>query len=177
MPEPPWLGGVTVHVKGIPAMMNLFDQLFGDHQQRQDYQNFIDRYHQGPPTEGYSDQEVVQRYQQVVPNLPPQEFMQAAQEAFQRLTPEQRMQLGQQLIQSAQQQNVAVPGLQGASPQQYQDPNQLARAATQLHEQQPGILGQLLGGGGGGEVLKNPIAKAALAGITALAAQRLMNRR
>ena len=49
-----------------------------------------------------------------------------------------------------------------------------------MHQEQPGLLGQLLsGGGGGGEggsMLDNPLAKAALAGVTAMAVKRMMSR-
>jgi hypothetical protein len=52
-------------------------------------------------------------------------------------------------------------------------------------QQQPGLLGQLLGAGTGGgsaaggvgQVLANPLAKAALAGIAAVAVTRMMNGR
>ena len=47
--------------------MGLLDSLLGNPQQQQDYQNYISRYQQGEPHEGYSDQEVLQRYQQVAP--------------------------------------------------------------------------------------------------------------
>jgi hypothetical protein len=62
----------------------------------------------------------------------------------------------------------------------------LAQLLSGLHQQQPGMLGQLLGGGGGaggllgggsggaGGMLGNPLAKAALAGIAAMAAKRML---
>jgi hypothetical protein len=68
-----------------------------------------------------------------------------------------------------------------------------------MHRQQPGILGQILGGGAmgglggglgsmlgggrqssggmGGGILANPIAKAALGGIAAMAVRHMTNRR
>ncbi len=154
-------------------------------QQQSEMQDFVDRFQQGSPTEGYSDQEAVQRFQQVAPQLPPQEFQASAQQAFERLSPEQRMQLGQQLIQSAQQQGVRVSQPQGGN---YQDPQALAQMVTNVHQQSPGLLPQLLGAGRssggqvqsgaqGGGMLSNPIAKAALAGIAAMAAQRMFSRR
>jgi hypothetical protein len=72
-----------------------------------------------------------------------------------------------------QSQGSPAPGFgQTGGPQAYQDSGYLAQQATQLHEQQPGLLGQLLGGGGGGGsggVLANPAVKAALSGIAAMA--------
>jgi hypothetical protein len=49
-----------------------------------------------------------------------------------------------------------------------------------MEQQQPGILGQLLGGGGGGgagSMLDNPLAKAALAGVAAIAVKKMMSGR
>ena len=53
---------------------------------------------------------------------------------------------------------------------------------TRMRQQQPGGLGALLGGGGGGgggmgDMLGNPLAKAALAGVAAMAVKQMMNRR
>lgn len=151
--------------------MGLLQQLLGGGQQQQDYQDFVNRYQQGPPSEGYSDQEVLNRYQQVAPQLPPADYQQAAQEAFARMTPEQRMQFAQYVQQQAQQQGTMLPGFQQGAAANYQDPQTLARAMTQAHQQQPDLLQSLLGSGG---ALSNPLAKAALAGVAAIAAQRIM---
>ncbi len=59
---------------------------------------------------------------------------------------------------------------------------------TRVHQQSPGLLGQLLGGAGGGGLGGmlgggqsagggNPLVKAAMAGITAFAAKQMMGRR
>src|SRR5919202_133286 len=167
--------------------MNMFEQLLGGGQQRQEYQDFTQRYDQGAPWQGISDQEAYNRFQQVAPQLPPQMYQQSAQQAFERLDPQQRMQLGQYLQQQAQQQNVTFPHQGGMDA--FQDPGYLAQVTGQMHQQQPGILGQLLGGalggggggGGGGagsqSMLDSPIAKAALAGIAAMAVKQMMGTR
>lgn len=62
---------------------------------------------------------------------------------------------------------------QGGMANQYQDPGFLAQMTGQTHQQQLGILG---GGAGGGSMLGNPIAKAALGGITAMPVKNLMGR-
>ena len=41
--------------------MSFLQDLFGDHQQQQGYQDFVNRYEQGPPQEGYTNQEVADR--------------------------------------------------------------------------------------------------------------------
>jgi hypothetical protein len=162
--------------------MNMLEQLLGAGQQRQEFQDFTQRYDQGPPWQGISEQEAYNRFQQVAPQLPPGMYQQAAQQAFERLDPQQRMQLGQYLQQQAQQQNVAFPHQGGADA--FQNSGYLAQVTGQMHQQQPGILGQLLGsalGAGGGSagqsVLDNPIAKAALAGVAAMAVKQLMGNR
>ena len=152
--------------------MSFLRQILGDPENQQRIQDFINRYQQGPPEEGYSGEEVVNQYQQVAPRLAQQDYVQAAQAAFSRMTPEQRSQFMQYLQQQAQQQNVPLPVPAGAPAGQEQDPGILAQIAGALNQQQPGGLAQLLGGGGGAE---NPVVKAVLAGITALAAQKVLS--
>jgi hypothetical protein len=162
--------------------MGLLDKVLGNAQQQQELQNYVQRYEQGAPHEGYSDQEVLQRYQQVAPQLGQQDYLNAAEQAFNRMSPQDRAQFGQFVQQQAQSHGVSVPGFgQGASPEAYQDPHYLAQQAAQLHEQQPGLLSQLLGaaaGAAGGNnqansqgsgLIGSPVAKAALAGIAAMA--------
>ena len=156
----------------------------GGGQQRQEFQDFVSRYEQGPPWAGISDQEAMGRYQQVAPHLPPGVYQQSAQEAFARLSPQERLQLGQHLRQRARQQQVDFPDLnQDGIDDRLQDPRYLAQVTGQLHQRDPGLLGQLMGGGGGGggggaaEMLNNPVAKAAVAGIAAMAMKRMMSGR
>ena len=157
----------------------------------QDYREYVNRYQQQGP-QAISEQEAQARYQQVAPQMPPQVYQQSAQDVFAQLSPEQRMQLGQQLVQSARQQGQSFPDINGDGiDDRLQDPNYLARVTTQVHQQQPGLLGQLFGGGapqgpgapaaggqpvggapGGGQVggglLSSPLAKGVLGGIAAI---------
>jgi hypothetical protein len=154
--------------------MGLLDAVLGNPQSQQQYQDFVNRYQQGAPHEGYSDQEVMQRYQEVAPQLPAQDYQAAAEQAFNRMSPQERGQFGQYVQQQAQTQGASVPGFgQGAGPQAYENPQYLAQQTAQLHQQQPGLLGQLLSGGntgsGSSSMLGSPVAKAALAGIAAMA--------
>lgn len=167
------------------GLLGELGSLLGNQQHQQDYQNFVQRYQQGAPAEGYTDQEVANRYQQIAPHLPIDQYQQAAQQSFGRLSPQEREQFGQMLQQHAQQQGINVPGMGQGN---FGDPNALAQMTTQVHQQQPGLLGQLLGGaagmagigsgpssgGGAGGVLGNPVARAALAGITSMAVSKLM---
>ena len=157
----------------------------------QDQQDFVDRYRQGP--QAVSRQEAAARYEQVAPQLPPDVYQQSAQDVFAQLTPEQRMQLGQALVQSARQQGQSFPDVnQDGIDDRLQDSDFLAQKATDVEQQQPGLLGRLLGGGrpspggaapaggamptGGapvmGGMLGSPMAKGVLGGI---AAAGLMN--
>jgi len=168
--------------------MDLLQQILGGGQQRQQYQDFSTRYEQGAPWDGIDDREAYDRYQQVAPQLPPQLYQESAQEAFARLTPQQRLQLGQYLQHQAQQQGLSSfqDRNQDGIDDRYQDPGYLAQATSHLEQQQPGILGQLLGGalgggssrsGGGQGMLESPVAKAAMAGIAAMAVKKMMSTR
>ncbi len=104
------------------------------------------------------------------------------------MTPDQRADYGQQLSSAADQQGVDH-GWNGSS-----DPQSLAQMTTNVHQQTPDLLGSLLGGGGMGGALGgllggggggmggaldgsgggNPVMKAALGGIAAMAAKRMM---
>src|SRR5919205_1593360 len=75
------------HSRPREERMSLLDSLLGSVQQRQEYQDFTQRYDQGPPWQGISDQEAYSRFQQVAPQLPPQVYQQSAHQAFERLDP------------------------------------------------------------------------------------------
>ena len=49
--------------------MNMLEQLLGGGQQRQQYEDFTRRYDEGAPWDGISEQEAMDRYQQVAPQL------------------------------------------------------------------------------------------------------------
>ena len=154
--------------------------LLGGGPQRQEYGDFVKRYDQGAPWDGISDQEAVSRYQQIAPQLSPDVYEQSAQEAFARMSPQERQEFARHLQQRSQQQGLNFPDFnQDGIDDRYQDPQKLAQVTSRMEQQQPGILGQLLGGGGGGagSMLANPLAKAALAGVTAMAVKRMMGGR
>lgn len=127
--------------------MGLLDELTGGGNRRADYQHFTDRYDQGQPHEGYDDQEVASRYNEVTSEVDPSTYRDAAQQAFTRMDPDQRREFGAQLNQHA-----AAQGQQSDYPDSasYEDPQQLANMTTRLHQQSPGLLSQLLSGAGVG---------------------------
>jgi hypothetical protein len=163
--------------------MDLLQNLLGGGQGRQEYQDFANRYDQGSPYEGISGQEAYDRYNQIAPQLPQDVYQNAARESFSRMAPQDRQQFGRMLQQSPQQQGYNFPDLNGDGiDDRTQDPNYLAQVTGQMHQQNPGLLGQLLGGGqqqvggsGLGNMLSNPLAKAALGGIAAMAFRQMMS--
>lgn len=145
-----------------------FSQLLGG--QLPGLGNLVSQFENGQHAQA-PDQEVTQAYSQVASGLPQDQYLQAAQDAFSKLSPDQRAQFAQQLQAQAQQHGVQLPQVQASATQ---DPAALAAATAQVHAQQPNLLQQMFAPGG---TFSNPIAKAALLGITAMAAQRMTSRR
>ncbi len=114
-----------------------------------------------------SDSQVHEAYGQVASQLPQNEYVAAAEAAFAKLTPEQRTQFAEMLQTKGQQFGVSVPATQQAPT----DPAGLAAATAAVHAEAPSLLQKMFAPGG---TFSSPIAKAALLGITAMAAQRLM---
>ena len=165
--------------------MNILQTILGGGHE-DDYRDFVNRYEQGSPHEGYTDDEVANRYQQVSRQIPHDVYQDSAQEAFSRMSPQERMQYGQYMQQQARQQNFNFPDIdQDGQDDRYQDPRYLAQVTSQMHQQQPDMLGQLMSGAtgaimggnrGGSSPLGNPLVKGAMAGIAAMAVKNLMNR-
>ena len=156
--------------------MGILDELLGGGQIQKDYKDFVDRYEQGDPSEGYSDQEVLKRYGEVSHAVPPDQYAQAAQEALGKLSPEDRAEFLKMLQERAAARGVKLPGKVAS------DPKDLGKVLTDLHEK-PGQLRDILGGGqlqgqapGSNpiiDILKSPQAKAVLAGIAATVVKRI----
>lgn len=183
-------------------MDSLLKGLFGDqddHAQQHQAQDFISRFEQGAPYDNIGDDEVVNNYQAVAGRLSPQEFEESAAEAYARLSPEERRQFAQYLQQQGGQ-NVGDTDdprqlAQFTSRMQAEQPNGLAG----LLGGGGGGLGGMLGGNGGGglgsllggalgdprqtqsqgesSMLQNPMAKAVMGGIAAMAMKRMMGGR
>ena len=157
--------------------MGVLDEMLGGGPLQDIYRDFVKRYEQGHPAEGYSDQEVVDRYRQVAHAVPPDEYAQAAQEALARLSPEERAEFVKMLQERAKTRGVALPQQVGT------EPRDLGQVVTDLH-QKPGQLRDILGNESqprpGSDsspltnILASPVAKAAMAGIAAMIARRVM---
>ena len=129
--------------------MGLTDML-QDAGKREQLQDFAQRYDQGAPWEGISDDEAREHHDQIASQLDDNEYEESARESFQRLDPGQRRE--------------AARSLQLGDTD---DPQELARATSRVRKEKPDMLGQLMG---------NPALKGAVAGIAANAAKRFMSR-
>ncbi len=178
--------------------MDLLSNILGGQQQQQEYSDFAKRYEKGAPWDGISDEEAYNHHAQIAANVPPDVYQRSAQDSFSRLAPDQRRELGRCIQQRAPQYGVSFPDAdRDGQDDRLEDPAYLAQMTGRIHQQQPGLLGQILGGGaggpggglggalggvlggggGGGGMLSNPIAKAALGGIAAMAVKQMMGGR
>ena len=160
--------------------MGILDELLAGGQRQKEYSDFVDRYEQGRPSEGYSDQEVLKRYGEVSHAVPLDQYAQAAQEALSKLSPEERAMFLKMLQDRAAARGVTLP--ENVAP----EPKDLGQVLTGLHNK-PGQLRDILGGDGQSpqqasgsnpiiDMLSSPTAKAVLAGIAAMVVKRAMAR-
>lgn len=158
--------------------MDMLKDLLGDSQRQQQYKDFSDRFQRGAPYDSIGDAETFERYSELSPKLSHDDYRQSAEQAFGQLSPQERAEFSRWLRTKSNQQGVSVPDYDlnddGIDDRMQQSPGELADMTTRMHDQNPNILEELLGKGGR---FDNPIAKAAMAGIAAFAAQRLMGGR
>src|SRR4051794_28360869 len=118
--------------------MGILDEMLGGGPLQDMYRDFVKRYENGHPAEGYSDQEVVDRYREVAHVLPQDQYAQAAQEALARLSPEERAEFVKMLQERAKTRGIALPQHVGT------EPSDLGQVVADLHEK-PGQLRDILG--------------------------------
>jgi hypothetical protein len=160
--------------------MGILDDLLGGGQLQKEYSDFVKRYEQGNPSEGYSDEEVLERYDEVSHAVPSDQYAKAAQEALRKLSPEEREEFLKMLQERAASRGVKLPR-NAAS-----DPKDLGEVLTDLHEK-PGQLRDILGGPSVNQpqaqaqasnpitdMLSSPLAKAVLAGVAAMVVKNVM---
>ena len=158
--------------------MGMLEDLMGDGQRQKEYSDFVNRYEQGRPSEGYSDQEVLKRYGEVSHAVPSDQYARAAQKALSKLSPEERAAFVKMLQDRAAARGVALPA--NVTP----EPKELGDVLTDLHKT-PGQLRDMLGGDAAqqasgsnpvADILSSPMAKAVLAGIAAMVVKRVVGR-
>jgi hypothetical protein len=180
--------------------MGFLDSLLNDDSSRRDFEDFVGRYDDGPPSEGYTDGEVLSRYGAVAHEVSGDAYEVAAHDALDRIPEADRRELADLLHQGADQRGIDPSALGIGAGADLGDSGILAGLLRSLHEQ-PGLLRDLLGGavgggrglagnpgpqagddeptasGGLGGLLASPAAKAALAGITAMLVRRMLQPR
>jgi hypothetical protein len=151
--------------------MGLLDSLLGG-AQGQATQDFLKRYEQGGQV---SAEEAEQHYGRVTSGMAGDDYREAAEQALSRLSPDQRAELLSHLQGQARSQDVNFPGLHEAQPH---DTGGLASLFSAMHQQQPGMLQRLLGGGGAdpSQPRGSALGKVALAGIAAIGLRKMMKR-
>jgi len=166
--------------------MDLLEMLMGGSQAQEGFKDFLNRFEQGNPWEGYDDQEVLDRYGEVSHRVSSSDYEQATRDAFGRLSQTDREEFGRMLAGQAQSRGLSLPGLTPGRGQGFGNLDWLAQITSQLH-QQPGLLRDILSGlaggkstggsAGAGSILSSPLAKAALAGITAMLVKKALGGR
>lgn len=139
-----------------------------DSNQQQMYQNYANAWDQGTYHQ-LPGQEVQQNYQGFVQNAPPQFVQQVHEQYFQQAPAEQRSGLLQGVLSSLMQRgiNPQQAGIQNTNPSSM-SPQEAARLTTFGQQQNPGMLQQLMG---------NPMAKTAIAGLVSYAAKQMLGNR
>jgi len=163
--------------------MGLLDMLMGNSGVRGGFENFLQRFEEGPPSEGYEDQEVLDRYGEISHQASPAEYEQAARDAFGHLSQTDREEFGRMLVARVQDRGIDLSQFSPGQGQSFGDLDWLSNIAGRLH-QQPGMLRDLLGGltanregGTSGGIFGSPLAKAALAGIAAMLVKKVLGGR
>ena len=90
--------------------MGILDELLAGGQRQEEYSDFVDRYEQGHPSQGYSDQEVLKWYGEVSHAVPSDHHAQAAQEALSKLSPDERADFLKMLQERAAARGMKLPG-------------------------------------------------------------------
>jgi len=185
----------------------LFDGGGDDDRKREEYREFAERYDRGAPYEGISDDEAYSRYREMDSNLSDDDYQISAREAFERMSPEERMQFGRMMREQSYERGHDFPGpdydeqrfqdpryLAGAmGTMRRQNPDMMSQLMGSMMGggmggpmgggMGGGLMGGsmggggMMGGGGGGNMMNSPVAKAAVAGIAAMAARRMMSGR
>lgn len=139
-----------------------------DQNKQEMYQNYANAWDQGSYHQ-LPAQEVQQNYQQFVQNAPPQFVQQVHEQYFQQAPPEQSSGLLQGLLSGLMQRgfNPQQAGIQNTNPYSM-SPQEAARLTSYAQQQHPDLIQQVMG---------NPAARAAVAGLVSYAARQMLSNR
>ena len=107
--------------------MNLLEMLMGSGQAKEGFKDFLNRFEEGPPWEGYGDQEVLERYGEVAHKVSSSDYEQAARDAFGHLSQADREEFGQLLAGQARSKRIDLTGPTPAQGQGFGDVGWLSR--------------------------------------------------
>ena len=113
--------------------MNLLEMLLGNSQTQEGFKDFLNRFEEGPPWEGYGDREVLDRYGEVAHKVSPSDYEQAARDAFGHLSQTDREEFGQLLAGQARNKRLNLSGLTPAQGQGFGDVDWLANITNKRH--------------------------------------------
>jgi hypothetical protein len=177
----------------------MVDQLLGglfggpdDDRVRSQAKDFVSRYDQGPPDQGYEPTEVMERFTQVQRHMTPDDVQEAARQSFRQMTPEMRRAYKQAMRERGVSQFQQIPDdddnpdiLAQMTQRAMQEREAQARQAQAQAEAQAaaegqkkdfdGSIGALLGEDSGKSLLDNPAVKAAFAGMAAFAMKKVLD--
>lgn len=150
--------------------MDLLQQFLGKSPQRQqEYADFLRRFQNDPNS--ISDEEAARRYREMMQNASPEVAAQANQQVFSQLPDQQRQVLASHFQRAHDDPNQAFDGYNHSDPNQAADPQNLGQMAAQAAQQQPDLLGQLVGQN---SPLNSTAGKIALAAGAAYVASRVL---
>jgi hypothetical protein len=147
--------------------MNILEKIVGE--KRTEFSDFMKRYDQGRPDEGYADDEVRSRYNEVASRLSDDEYEDSAREAFDRMSPQERREFYSQLRQTAGREGFDPSQFNGDDAGRYEDSRELAGLTSRMRREKPDMLSNLLGGN-----LANSALKGGFAGIAASAIKKFL---
>jgi hypothetical protein len=154
-------------------MLDRLSQFFGQGDNQQQYQDFVQR-HQDDPN-SISDAEAARRYREMVQHSAPGDIDQAHAHALDQLTEQQRTDIAQNLKNAHDDPSVPWQGYpQNVPPAQVAQPQQLGRVTSQAAQQNPDMMAQVFGAD---SPLASTGGKLALAGVAAYLASRYLGKK
>ena len=150
--------------------MDLLQQFLGRSPQRQqEYADFLQRFQSDPNS--ISDEEAARRYRELMQNASPDVAAQANEHVFSQLPQQDRSALASHFQSAHNDPDQPFDGYTYGDPNQAAEPRNLGRMASQAAQQEPDLLGQLVGQN---SPLDSTLGKVALAAGAAYLASRVL---
>lgn len=166
--------------------MTVLNDLLANEVEKRELEDFVRRYEEGSPDEGYTNEEAWNRYRQVTDKLSPEEYREAVEGAVGRLSSGQRLSLAKQLKEQGA--GKVLPELEQADDDQLEKPEFLVSAIMKMRQYEPHFLSAALRSGAWDDRAASPgllerifgsstgAARAVLGGIAALSVKKALDR-